>query len=343
MREPSSISNSKKIICLLAFVALAAVTVLAVGELFERTGARNRINAYNKQRFEDFYALEDPDLFFIGSSHSYCTFDPEIFDEMLGTSSFQLGMPLQYPDASYYTLLEVFNHYDPAVVVVELYWDLLGKDFDMKQADTLFMDLKNHELQAEYFAKVFPFNEKVKYFMDTARYQRDFLNYGNSVLLRKLEDWFGLQRTAVSMEGSEYYRSKGYVHCDYIISEDEFDKTNQFKGLDGRNYQISAIQRAFVEKMKEECDKNGVTLLFVTAPVANVSMDFIENYEAIHAQVAEMCAGLGVPYLDYNMINTEQPFLQNEDFRDDAHLNHAGVEKVSRDYAERIREYFRPQ
>jgi len=70
----------------------------------------------------------------------------------------------------------------------------------------------------------------------------------------------------------------------------------------------------------------------VTAPIANVSMDYINNYDEIHNAVAEISEGLGVKYLDFNVVNRDEKLLKLENFRDDAHLNDSGVKIVDSYY-----------
>ena len=72
-------------------------------------------------------------------------------------------------------------------------------------------------------------------------------------------------------------------------------------------------------------DKKDKNLIFVTAPVANVSMGYIKNYELIHNEIASFAKENDVPYIDYNIINMEEGMFDTENFRDDAHLNDSGV------------------
>lgn len=86
--------------------------IFVVGNKYSAASTENQINNYNESRWNEFYELpkNSLDMVFLGSSHSYCTFDPENFDSVLGTSSYQLGMPLQHMDSTYFTLLEVLNY-----------------------------------------------------------------------------------------------------------------------------------------------------------------------------------------------------------------------------------------
>ena len=112
-------SNFKKNIIyvlkgILFFCALVPM-IFVVGNKYSAASTENQINNYNESRWNEFYDLpkNSLDMVFLGSSHSYCTFDPENFDSVLGTSSYQLGMPLQHMDSTYFTLLEVLNYQKP--------------------------------------------------------------------------------------------------------------------------------------------------------------------------------------------------------------------------------------
>jgi len=129
-------------------------------------------------------------------------------------------------------------------------------------------------------------------------------------------------------QGEEYYSSKGYVYCNMGMLPGEYDQTNQFKGLDGKYWQIDETQSAYVKKIAELCKQKGSELVLVTAPIALVSMDYIKNYNDIHTQLASLAKQVSANYIDYNIINQQTPMLTNDNFRDDAHLNDSGVQIV---------------
>ena len=107
-REHSFISNFKLIAEVLVFILLFSAVYKVTETKYAAAAEQNVVNAWTKSRFDGFYAQEENtvDMVFIGSSHSYCTFDPENFDKELGTLSWQLGTPLQHYDTSLYTLKE---------------------------------------------------------------------------------------------------------------------------------------------------------------------------------------------------------------------------------------------
>lgn len=325
MQRRLSTFNFKWLLRTGAFCLLVVLCTVLGGQCYKDVASANGINAFTKQRYDDFYALpaEDVDLLFCGSSHSYCTFDPANFPDY---SAYQLGTPLQHPDTSYYALCDALEHQSPDIVVLEVYWDMLDDDFDLQQI-TSFFDVLDHEsVRNEYFWSGFPLAEKVKYSISAIRYQASYLSYASRRIQSRLEGALGVETPSTEAEnGVEYYQGYGYVYCDTVISDAEFDATNQFKGMDGANFSIAVKQRAYLIKIAQLCEENGITLLFVTAPIAPVSMEYLSNYDQIHRQVAELADELGVPYLDYNEVELG---LSNTHFRDDAHLNDAGVKIV---------------
>jgi len=343
MRGHSSISNFK-LIGLIAKTAVFLVSVAfvfySVGQSYSLAAQENTINAFTKQRMEEFY--EQPqnsiDTVFIGSSHSYCAFDPQLIDGYLNTSSWQLGTPSQHPDTSYYLLREVFNYQSPKIVVMELYWDVLDDEFESKQADSLFEVLKNDQLKEDYIANVFPTGDKVKHSLPAIRYQQDYFAYEASNMEKKIEEKYGVEKKdAEKPNGVEYYQGRGYVYCDITMPQSEYDKTNQFKYIDGKDWDFNSTQKKYVEKIIDLCKDNEAQLIFVTAPVANVSMDFIQNYSKVNQKVSKFAEENGVAYIDYNIVNAEENLLTNENFRDDAHLNHSGVKVVDKHFAQWVK------
>jgi len=310
--------------------------MIVLTNLYTDAASKNHVNAWNRRRVEDFYALDNNslDILFIGSSHSYCTFAPELIDNALGTESFQFGMPLQYPDSSYFTLKEALKTQRPSIVVMELYWGVLNKDFDIKQADTLFQAFDNEEFKNAYLSDIFPWNEKIKYAFPVIRYQQDFLTYQNKLLTDNIEQRFNVKLKKETQTGVERYDYRGFMFCDYVIPESKFGAQNQFSRFDGQNWTFSKAQQKYLEKIVDLCNSNNIRLLFATAPVAPVSMEKIKHYDAVHTAISDFTQKNKVPYLDFNIENQAKNLFQNINFRDDAHLNYSGVEIADKYFTE---------
>ena len=326
------------------FIAALVPFMAKLGQKYAVASTENKINTYNECRWNDFYALpkNSLDVVFLGSSHSYCTFDPEIFDEALGTSSFQMGMPLQHMDTTYYTLLEVLNYQHPKCVVLEVYWDMMDDEFELTQAGYLFQVMKNEELKKQYITQVFPPGERIKYAISAFRYQTDYFAFKSSDMKKKIELKFDVETPAAQKQvGQEYYRSKGCNFCDYKMLPDEFDKTNQYRELDGKKWKLNDTQKKYLLKLTDKCKEEGIDIIWVTAPVANVSMDYIKNYDLIYGNFEKLAIENKVTYIDYNRVNKEKKLLTNDNFRDDAHLNNSGIAIIDREFLPVLEEHLK--
>lgn len=323
------------IIKFLIYAVCVMILFQQAGFRYQEAASHNIINAFTQKRFEDFYALPQNSLnmVFIGSSHSYCTFDPELFDSHFATSSYQMGTPLQHLDTSYYELQEIYRTQTPDVVVLETYWDVLDDRFEMKQANSFFEVLQNEELKKEYIKKVFPLSEKIKYYLLPIRFQQDYFAYQANEISKKIEQTYDVQKKKIQyQEGEEYYRSKGYVYCNMGMLPGEYNETNRFRGLDGKEWEMDKTQAGYVKKIAELCKQKGSELVMVTAPIALVSMDYIKNYDKIHQKMAALAEEVHANYIDYNIVNQQIGMLTNDNFRDDAHLNDSGVQIVDKHF-----------
>ena len=338
MKQANSyISNFKVILKIFIFILCIIPVFNYAGEKYKNASEKNVINYFTKSRYDDFYKLPPNTLnmVFVGSSHSYCTFDPENFDSILGIQSFQMGTPLQHPDTSYFSLKEILKYQKPKVAVIEVYWDMLDDDFDMKQANSFFEVLKDDSLKKEYIKDVFPIGEKVKYNLLPMKYQQDYFAYEADAMDKEIQEKYGVSKEKnEETNGVEKYVSKGYVFSDIVLPKKEYDETNQFKNLDGKKWNVSNKQVDYLRKSIELCKENDINVVLVTAPVANVSMEYIKNYEKINNWFLNFSKENGVKYIDYNIINKEENLLKNENFRDDAHLNDSGVKIIDNHFLE---------
>ncbi len=333
-REHSFISSFKLACEIAAFILLFLAAYKFIEKKYAYAASQNAVNVWTKSRYDEFYALDrdSVDIVFIGSSHSYCTFDPENFDSRLGTLSWQLGTPLQHYDTSFYVLKEVYKTQKPSLVVLELYWDMLDDKFDMKQANSFFEAVDDESIKEDYIKNVFPLNEKVKYRLLPVQYQQDYFAYETAELEEAAENRLGVhKKQTADTNGTEYYLAKGYTYCDTVIPESELDETNQYKGFDGKDWEADKTQVEYIRRFVELCRQNGSEVVFVTAPIANASLEYITNYDDVHNAIKAIADEMGVKYLDFNIVNCEEHLFELKNFRDDAHLNDSGV-KIADEY-----------
>jgi len=345
MQLSSFISNFRKMLIIAFFAFFVLTANNYIGERYAYAAAQNRINVWSQQRLDDFFDMPQNslDLVFLGSSHSFCTFDPAKIDKVMGTNSFQLGIPLQHPDVSYFTFREVLRTQSPDTVVVSLSWSLLHDDFSMQQIDHLFPVLggRGEGLREAILENMFPLNQRLKFSITPIRYQQAFFAYTNNRLMTYFREEHDLRVPSFIGEGREYYRERGYVYASYIMTEHEARSIRNAPMRDVRNWRPSPIQISYVERMANLAREENIRLIFVTAPVSNIYLATYINYESIHNQVRSIAEDLDVPYLDFNMLNLNGQMFLDEHFRDARHLNDNGAQIAADFFAAWVRNQVR--
>lgn len=337
---------------LIVFMGILVAILNQIGKYYEEIKNKNVIVSNFERAMDEFFSMppNSIDMLFIGSSHAYCTFDPEIVDSALGTTSFNLGSPLQHPDTTYHLLKKALESQTPKTVVFEIYWDMLDDEFELKQADSVLTAIDDSKFKREFINDVFPVNEKIKYYLKPVRYQQDAFAYWNENLTETVEKKLyekqrqntnnntTTEQTPPPVGGVSYHKGRGFIFSDIVMPESELKETNQFVGFDGAKWEFNKRQKEYVRKIVELCRENDIEIIFVTAPIANISMEYIENYQVLHNKIASFADELDVPFIDYNIINIEEKLLSNENFRDDAHLNYSGVQIVMEHFVNWLKE-----
>ena len=346
MAANSSTSNSKintalKTIVVLGLVALGFFQLNKVGEIYAEKEIVQKVNTWNAMRFEELYALGagSLDMVFIGSSHSYCTFEPDYFDRELGKLSQQMGMPLQHADGSYFTLLEVFNYQKPQTVVMELYWDMLDSEYEPSQLNSLFSAMDNEELKTRFMQEAVPLSVSLKSYLPFINFQLDFFMESSEEMKKFIEEKYNIEEKKEIITAEEYYDKKGYIYTDKQMPPDEYGPSNHFNSFDGKSWSMHPTQQKYLEKIIALCEENNAKLIFVTAPIAITSFERIKNYDFVHQEISNFAAKNKIDYYDYNLINQSLNLLIDNNFQDDAHLNHSGVEIVNKHFINILKTY----
>ena len=109
-----------KRICLsLIFISIFLTGLVELNNIFIRKSLAkpwdmgNKIGGYFNEK-------DDFDIFFLGTSHSYCSFNPLLIYENTGFKSYVLASQLQPFNATYYYLKEVLKRDKPKIIFVDI-------------------------------------------------------------------------------------------------------------------------------------------------------------------------------------------------------------------------------
>lgn len=338
MKLSLSIFNSNKdkktiILKIVTFIVLLAITGYSMGFILEFMHKRNIVESYDSfvkaKRWSDFYSQQrDINALFIGSSHSYVSYDPEIFNNKLGINSFNFGTPSQQPDMGYYLLKEVLNHSKPNLVVYDVFWARLENESGIAQVLFNYEFIKKSENKDEIFDNLFSTKDKFEYFFKVLRYRLDLSEYMN----RLINSFVG-----ISNKENEYqYKSKGFVFSEKVVdplvlAKDKTYAEYKFKGL-------NKTQTEYLEKTIELCRSNNISLLLVTSPLPPTILNQLKNnYANIYLDIKKIADNYNIEYVDLNLINEKKNIVTDANFADNNHLNYSGAEIVSNYLSEHIR------
>jgi len=288
---------------------------------------------YAQVKWEEFYELPTNtlDLIFLGSSYSYRSYDPEVFDNTLKVNSFNMGSPLQKPVESYYVLKEALKYQKPSLVVMDINWGVFNKD---KYFNTKLWNFDNMRFSTNkigFLLNVFDVDQYFYALFKTMRYHQD-----TDELVKEM---LGMEiKNSIDMESYlKNYKGKGFIIDNGIVNVGSIE--NIFKGYNKnpKKYQWNEKQLKYLDKIVKLCKKENIELVFVTAPLSPAYFELYDaywyDYEYIKATANDLAEKYGVAYLDYNSINIEEGLVTNEDFSDSNHLNYNGAQKISQHLA----------
>ena len=266
--------------------------------------------------FDNFYALDVPvDVMIFGSSHAACTVNNGLLWEERGVASYTLSAGNQSIDGEYFFLQEAVAKHKPKIALIETYTFC----DEVSSLDALYRTIL------------------------TSRWSERYLSY---ILKKAREEDYGLGRTVETvlkfpivhtryneLERGDFYNNsfynRGYQGSDVASPLKQPAKTEE------RLPELPESTRYYMEQMVELGKKEGVELVFFTAP-------FRAKPEEIAAQnsVKDYCEELGVPYIGFLQDPDAYGIDWETDFREYSHLNDSGADKITRALAEYLSAHY---
>lgn len=331
-----SVKTKKQALCgwLLMIVAVIALLCglirLCNYLLMDDSQSYTRLTMH--ELYERADAGEEIDTLFLGSSHCYRAYDPELYEELTGRTAYNLGSSSQNYDTSYYLLREAARLYDLKTVYLDMYYKFLfmdSEDRDLVQANIIsdYMRPSLNKLSfllttteaKNYTNRFFPFRRSWQELGDFA-YVRENLAKKQAESYRKYEP--------VTVEADQY-AGRGFVWSDARLDVDAITWWDNFGKVADDMQLDTTYPVSYIEKIVSFCREHDIRLVFVTAPSLNQYLEAIGPYDSAHAYVQKLAERFGVEYLDFNLVKTEYLELTADDYIDVDHLNGTGAEKLT--------------
>ena len=284
------------------------------------------LHAYSRVTLGEYYAQADAvDTVFVGSSHSYRSFDPDTIDPILGSHSFNLGTSQQQPDGSYWLIREAAANSPLKTVYLETFYTGYNqqKSSNVPLACYLITDYMRASSPYRYqylwemggaaaFADlVFPARHAIADPGELPALWRGKLtggyNAGNY-------DW------VTYPDEGEAYRDRGFVYTEGT----SIWGFGTLMHVDA-SAPISPFGRANLTRIAEFCKKQNIRLVLVTAPLPSAYVQDTQNYQAYVDAMRSFAAANGTQYWDFSLFkDTDLLPIGFDDFSDMHHLNGQG-------------------
>lgn len=293
-------------------------------------------SSYTRIMMHELYHQEENiDILFVGSSHCYFSFVPAITDEIFGVNTFNAGSSSQQMDASYELIREVAKENDLKQIYLEVYYRMGDteehKDRTLMTSTYLISDYMKPSLRKLAF--LLQASSKEHYFNSFIIARRDWEKFFDSDYVMSLiqkkatPDYRNYEYTYVTKEGSAYM-GKGYVTNDGVSPEYYFESCWPMY-VEG----FSEDWEKYLKKIIQFCDKEGIQLTLVAAPMPNYTLAGKGNYDDYGEKIAQIIDGTDVKYYDFNLCKEEYIPNTTAIFRESDHLNTQGAEIFSTVFA----------
>ena len=295
---------------------------------YESTDLKKAGIFFSDLRWDDYQNLnENIDVLILGSSHAYRSYHPETLSAQLPVDGavFNFGSSAQSPVTSYYVLNEVLEKHQPKAVIMDLYMMVFTSDNQLDNGRYNFHRMPWGSNKNQFLLNGFSFSEKIQLlFFPTYVYQ--------SHLKQKLNKLFGRNYLPF---GKGQYATNGFAYNQDTLTIEKLQYGNQFSKFETPLSDITSKNTAYLKKIAAQCKAKNIPLIFLSAPMPELSVQQIKNYGEFSTFFARLSGDLKVPFYDFNMERISE-IKDTEHYYDDDHLNLAGAKLFSKTVGEKL-------
>ncbi|SKA96791.1 hypothetical protein SAMN05443428_12246 [Caloramator quimbayensis] len=265
--------------------------------------------------YQGLYASKEQyDVVLMGSSHMNGTINPNVLWKEYGITSFNYATGGQPIDVTYYLLKEVLKKQKNPIVVVDLYYLGLIRNFGEEGYIRYVLDNMRPSINKyEAILNCTPRPHWISYVFRIIKYH---------------SRWKELTEQDFYPDLNKTYYAKGFDAEHIIYGKDNTynSKTNEVSNLPPKSYK-------YLYKIIEMSKKEGFKLVFINAPydynITNGTMIWHEKPAEMFNMVDKIAKENGIPFINYNNILDEIGFDFKNDMANGGHVNIYGADKVS--------------
>ena len=253
------------------------------------------------------------DLLFIGSSHSYCTFNTHLFDHYLECNSLNLGTDSQSLSITYSAILEILKKQNPKVIVIEIYPI-------ERQVETL-------ALRSHLDTMGFSIN-KLRLIKNALSVSEIGKNLTNTIYYHNRWKEFKELRVDKKVYGDygERIKNKGFTgyYWDFIRNSLHYDiYENEWNKNINTSSSISRNSLVLLENIFKICQKKKIKVILTSPPIIgdHNTLGILYN-----SDLKELMTNYNIDSIDFNDGTKKYEKIC---FLDNGHLSLAGSDEVS--------------
>ncbi len=264
---------------------------------------------------------EDYDLYFLGTSHSYCSFSPLEIYKTTGLKSYVLASQQQPLEATYYYMKDAIKKYKPQVVFVDVFACLLQedpKDPGVVHSYSDDMPLSLNKLEMIY--QVVPRGMKAQALLPLIKYH---------------DRWSDLEERDYQVKYRDYHDPyRGYVALE---GQSQKFKTDLEGGLKGKICKkVSPEKKATLLKMQSYCAERDIDFVLVKTPTFED-----QSYQEVLKDLEKFLDDEKITYINYNEKKAAMG-LEAQDYYDGYHMNKEGVGKFTNYFVKDLKKILPP-
>lgn len=298
-------------------------------------------NGASDTMWSEYYQEEEIDTIFVGSSVSSATFDPKVFNEILGVKSFNMGTPSQAISQSVDALEVAFSEHDIQTVVLGVgFFGLQEEPIDEAEM-TFEMALAREKGGLEGIvesinyltsSEVIGTEKSINYFFpwsyNNVTITWKAVSENVSAKVNPIDEAFDVS----SNERKSWRLEKGYRPYTGYVEEDTIWSQNSYYYYSDK---LEPKMVAEFEKLMGLCKANGADLIVINTPhpVYDVVSCF-EYYGEMEEQVEQLCENYGVDYYNFSLVKPEVFENVTEYFYNFEHLNYQGAQIFSKAFCD---------
>lgn len=277
--------------------------------------------------WEQFYQLPKHSLkiALYGSSHCYCSFDPEIFEEELGGNVIQLGnnsmdlVPIEY------YIRETLIYQKPELIILEGYSFMIDENQIINTRDTAMKGMRWGKARIQGNRAMFGYRASLRKMLPFWDNHGNWENPG-----------YAERRLKYLLNPETVKNSDRYQKAEQTMSEETKIKYKEME-VNPHSWTMEKDQKEAFGRIAELLKENNIELVVVMAPIYEEWRLHVD-YEGRHREIKKLTETYDVDFLDYNDKELYNTLGVDETwFRDDlsldignTHLNSYGAEKISK-------------